>query len=87
MNAKQLEAEINNLKSRLDDTLIEFRVYSERNDYLKAAECSRRITNLSNQLHIRTAHLKDMNNFYGLLSDLQTRGLEMEAIKRYANQT
>ncbi|WP_431030085.1 hypothetical protein [Lysinibacillus sp. LZ02] len=86
MDVKQLEAEIANLKSRLDDALAEVGIYNERNDYVRVAECGKRIIHLADQLHMRTVHLQDRINFYSLISDLKARGLAVEAVKRYAHQ-
>ncbi|MEO4053407.1 hypothetical protein [Solibacillus sp. CAU 1738] len=86
MDVKQLQAEIANLKTRLDDALTEVAVHNKRNDYVQAAECGKRIIYLANQLHMRSVHLQDQIKFYGLISDLKNRGISVEAVKKLAYQ-
>ena len=82
MDTKQLEAEIANLKSRLDDALVEVSVYNERNDYVRAAECGKHIIHLANQLNMRSAHLQDRINFNNIIDDLEKRGYSAKVVKR-----
>ena len=82
MDTKQLEAEIANLKSRLEDALVEVSVYNERNDYVRAAECGKRIIHLANQLNMRNAHLQDRINFNNIIDDLEKRGYSAKVVKR-----
>ena len=86
MDLAQLKDEIINLQARLDIKLTEISVYNKRNDFKKAAECGKEIIHLANQLHMRTAHLQDRINFHGVIDNLQTRGIKVEAVKRYVEK-
>lgn len=86
MDLAELKDEISNLQNRLDSKLAEVIVFNKCNDYIKAAECGREIIHLAEQLHMRTAHLQDLNNFYGLIDNLQNRGITARAVKRYVEK-
>ena len=82
MDLVQLKDEISNLQSRLDSKLVEVNVHNKRKDFKKAAECGKEIIHLSDQLHMRKAHLQDMINFHGLVDNLQARGIKVGVVER-----
>jgi len=86
MDLTQIKDEITNLQARLDIKLTEVNIHNKRSDYKKAAECGNEIIHLANQLHLRTAHLQDMINFHGVIDNLKSRGIKVEAVKRYVEK-
>ncbi|WP_332649736.1 hypothetical protein [Lysinibacillus sp. 54212] len=86
MNTKQLEAEIANLTSMLEDAFKEVAVYNKVGDLRKAADCGMRIQKLSKTLALRKRHLQDRINFNRIINQMSKQGLE-EAVKRFEKVT